>query len=64
MSAQALGEGIGAWEAVRLLEGMRNVLDARIFVWNAESDRWRLLSLAESKALWEFRGRAGSLAPG
>ena len=57
MSSQVLGEGVGARDAVELLEGMGSVLDARIFVWLAKSGRWRLLTLDESKLLWGFRGR-------
>ncbi|MGO9487512.1 MAG: hypothetical protein ACLQBB_00610 [Solirubrobacteraceae bacterium] len=64
MSSQVLAEGASAGEAVRALEGLRSVLDARIFVWNAERGRWRLLSLEESKALWGFRGRLDSPQPG
>jgi hypothetical protein len=62
MSSQVLAESAGAREAVQALEGLRSVLDARIFVWAPERHRWRLLSLAESKALWSFRGRVDSLA--
>src|SRR5258708_2039230 len=57
MSSQVLAEGVSARETVQLLEGMRSVLDARIFVWIAKKDRWRLLTLDECKVLWGFRGR-------
>ncbi|HXB16213.1 MAG TPA: hypothetical protein VNV44_10785 [Solirubrobacteraceae bacterium] len=57
MSAQTLAEDVGAREAVRALEGMRSVLDARISVWSPEQGRWRLLGLEEAKRVWEFRGR-------
>jgi hypothetical protein len=57
MSLRVLAEGSNAREAVRTLEGMRSVLDARIYVRSAERDRWRLLTLAEAKVLWGFRGR-------
>jgi len=56
LSARTLVEDVGAREAVRALEGLRSVLDARISVWSPERGRWRLLSLEESKALWSFRG--------
>jgi hypothetical protein len=61
MSSQVLAEGAGARETVQVLEGMRSVLDARIYVWVATKDRWRLLTLAESRVLWGFRGRLDSL---
>ena len=57
MSAQTLVEGAGAREAVRALEGMRSVIDARISIWSPERGRWRLLPLEEARRLWAFRGR-------
>jgi len=62
MSARVLAEGIGARATVGLLEGMRSVTDVRIFVWIETTGRWRLLTLAEHKALWSFRGRGLSAA--
>jgi hypothetical protein len=58
MSARTLAEDAGAREAVRALERLRSVLDARISVWSEERGRWRLLTLEEAKALWAFRGSA------
>lgn len=62
MSSQVLAEGVSAREAVQALEGLRSVIDARVFVWAQERGRWRLLSLDEAKALWAFRGRLDALA--
>jgi hypothetical protein len=62
MSSQVVADGTGARETVEALEGMRSVLDARIFVWVASKGRWRLLTLDECKVLWGFRGRLDSLA--
>ncbi len=56
-SARVLAEDVGAREAIERLEGLSSVLDARVFV-RARSGRWRLLTLAEQRALWGFRGRA------
>jgi hypothetical protein len=58
MSAEVLGENVGARAAVELLEGTRSVLDTRVSVWVPSTGRWRLLGLDEQKALWAFRGRA------
>jgi hypothetical protein len=63
LSAEVLAEGIGARDTVELLERMSSVLDVRIFQWMAKTGRWRLLTLDESKALWQFRGRVGDLQP-
>jgi len=57
MSARVLAQGIGARATVDLLEGMRSVTDVRIFLWRESTGRWRLLTLAEQKALWGFRRR-------
>jgi hypothetical protein len=56
-SSQALGEGVDMRAAVELLETIGSVVDVRIYVWMPRAARWRLLTLAEQKALWEFRGR-------
>src|SRR4051812_29127623 len=47
MSGRTLAENAGAREAVRALEGLRSVVDARISVWSPERGRWRLLRLEE-----------------
>ena len=62
MSARVLAEGIGARATVDLLEGMRSVTDVRIFLWVEATGRWRLLTLAEQKALWGFRRRLPTAA--
>jgi hypothetical protein len=58
MSACVLAQDVSAREAVGMLENLRSVLDARIFVWAPGRGRWRLLSLDEQKALWGFRAQA------
>src|SRR5271155_5217723 len=55
-SSRVLAEGVGARAAVDLLEGVGSVVDIRIYVWSRAAKRWRLLTLGEQKALWEFRG--------
>jgi hypothetical protein len=54
-SARVLAEGIDMRAAVELLRTVGSVIDVRIYVWMQEAARWRLLTLAEHKALWEFR---------
>jgi hypothetical protein len=60
MGARVLAEGVGARETVEVLEGMRSVLDAGIYLWVAKTGRWRMLTLDERKTLWRFRGRLGA----
>jgi hypothetical protein len=55
LGARVLGEDVDVRETVRLLEGMRSALDARVYARDRETGRWRLLSLDEVKALWRFR---------
>jgi hypothetical protein len=57
MSAQVLAEGADTRETLELLAGMRSVVDARIYVWAPSAKRWRLLSIAEQRALWQLRNR-------
>ena len=40
---------------MELLEGVRSVVDVRIYVWEPELGDWRALSLREKKLMWEFR---------
>jgi len=58
MGARTLGESLDTRETLQLLAGMRSAIDARIYVWVASAERWRLLSFAERRALWEMRDRA------
>ena len=57
-SSRVLAEGVGAREAVDVLEDVDSVIDVRIYVWMRPAERWRLLTLAERRALWGFRRRA------
>jgi hypothetical protein len=41
--------------AIEALRGLRKALDARVYVREPGSARWRLLTLAETRALWELR---------
>jgi hypothetical protein len=42
---------------VELLKDVRSVGDVRVYVWNDDAERWRLLTLGEQRALWELRDR-------
>jgi len=57
---RVLAEGVGAGGAIEALEQLRSVHDARVFVWDASVERWRLLTLAETRTLWGFRAPAAS----
>ncbi len=56
MSRAVLGEDIDTRETVKLLEGVRSIVDVTVYVWEAKTERWRMLTFGETKALWEHRG--------
>ena len=55
MSGEAVADGVGSREAIEALRAFPTVFDARIHVWEPEDEEWRLLTLAEKKAIWAFR---------
>jgi hypothetical protein len=55
VSARVLAEGIDARATVRVLEGVRSVVDVRVYVWQPRAKKWRLLTMGEQKAMWERR---------
>jgi hypothetical protein len=58
MTREALADGVDARTAVDVLEDVRSIVDVSIFVWEPTGERWRLLSFAESRMLWEYRERS------
>jgi hypothetical protein len=56
MTQEVLAEGAGLRATLGVLDGVRSVVDVRIFVWEPEPGRWRLLTLGEQQALWARRG--------
>jgi hypothetical protein len=63
MSGLVRAEHASARATVDLLEDARSIGDVRIYVWETERDRWRLLTLAEQRTLWRLRGNRGSRDP-
>ncbi|HET6869783.1 MAG TPA: hypothetical protein VFH80_27970 [Solirubrobacteraceae bacterium] len=57
LSREVLADGTDARATVALLQGVRSIVDVTIWVWQPEEERWRLLSLEEARALWDYRGR-------
>jgi hypothetical protein len=53
VSSETLAEDTEMRATLEVLQGVRSPVDVRIFVWNHEAERWRLLLLAEQRALWE-----------
>jgi hypothetical protein len=55
MSRQVVSDGVDARGAVAALERMRSIVDVSVYVWEPDTERWRLLTLAETRALWDHR---------
>ena len=57
LSRQVLQEDAGVAETLALLDSQSSELDVSVSVWEPDEERWRLLSLAERRAVWERRHR-------
>ena len=57
LSGSVLAEDVSAGGAVRSLGGVRKALDALVFVREGDAGRWRLLTLSETRALWDLHER-------
>jgi hypothetical protein len=62
MTREVLAEGADTRATVKLLEDVRSIVDVTIWVWQPESERWRMLTLEESRSLWDYRGRMDDAA--
>ena len=63
VTRELLADGTDARATVQLLEQVRSIVDVTIWVWQPDDERWRMLSLEEARALWDYRGRLADLAP-
>lgn len=57
VTREVLAEDTDARATVAVLENVRSIVDVTIWVWQPERQRWRMLSLEDARALWEYRGR-------
>jgi hypothetical protein len=57
LSGRVTAEDANARATVDLLADVRSIGDVRIYTWEYETDRWRLLTLAEQRTLWDLRDR-------
>jgi hypothetical protein len=60
VSGEVLAEDADTRATVDALRDVRSVVDVKVSVRRADAESWRLLTLAEQKALWRLRtaGRA------
>ena len=56
MTREVLAEDVDTRTTVKLLDGVRSIVDVTIFVWQPEDERWRMLTLDETRSLWRYRG--------
>jgi hypothetical protein len=55
MTRERLADDASARETVEVLGTVRSNVDVNVFVWAEQAQTWRLLSLAEQRALWDRR---------
>jgi hypothetical protein len=60
MTGQVRSEHANARATVDLLDEVRSIADVRIYVWEQQAERWRLLTLGEQRTLWDLRDRLPS----
>ena len=58
LTRAVLADDVHAREALAALRDVRSTVDVEIFVWEPERERWRLLTLAEQRVLWDRRNTA------
>jgi hypothetical protein len=54
MTRQSLADDVHAAEAIEALKDVRSVVDVNVFVWQEERERWRLLTFAEKRTLFDL----------
>jgi hypothetical protein len=57
MSREALADDASAREAMDALKDVRSIVDVNVYVWQEARDRWRMLTFAEQRAMWELAER-------
>ena len=55
VSGTVLAEDTDARTTLDVLDGVDSVVDVRVYVWQPRAASWRLLTLAEQRALYDFR---------
>ena len=50
-----LADGALARETLNVLGAVRSIVDVHVYVWEPDHVRWRLLTLAEQRTLWDRR---------
>ena len=59
MTRQELADGVLAQEALDVLRNARSIVDVNVYVWQEERERWRPLTFAERRVMWDRAHAAG-----
>jgi hypothetical protein len=57
---QTLAEGADAAATIEVLNGVRSIVDVNVYLWQPDTDKWRLLTFNERRLLWDARTGAGA----
>jgi hypothetical protein len=57
MTREVLAEDADVRATVEQLEKARSFVDVNVYVWEAATERWRLVGLGEKQSLWRLSGR-------
>jgi hypothetical protein len=58
MTQLPLAEDADTRSTLEVLEGVRSIVDVRIYAWRPEDEDWKPLTFDEKKRLWNLRGAA------
>jgi hypothetical protein len=58
VTREVLAEDADLRATLQVLSNVRSTVDVHVSVFDTKNDRWRLLSIAEQRALWEARTAA------
>jgi hypothetical protein len=60
VTRETLAEDVDARGTLRVLRDVRSNVDVHVYVRDAVTDAWRLLSLSEQRILWDARRRVAA----
>ena len=60
LAGVTIADDVHVADALLALRRLRKPIDARVYVWEEQQGRWRLLGLDETRALWGMRELDGS----
>jgi hypothetical protein len=58
VTRQVLTEGADARAVIEVLSGVRSIVDVNVYVWQPNTEKWRLLTFEERHVLWDARATA------